>query len=140
MSVFIEITRMSLDDVPDEMKRPVGELISELQFALLYELGIVQHGEGIEDSNDNGTWPVIDIEVQTEVDPDGSSRRLIVAPDKETLLYHTQKYPATEGGDDESPDWESMCRSLWHSADQGDGHDFDHNMNYIEKYINKGDN
>jgi len=97
MSVDVEITRKTWNDVPDEMKRPVGELISELQFALLYEFGIVQHGEGIEDTNDNGTWPVIDIEVQTCSDPDGSSRRLIIAQDKETLLYHSHKYPGTEG-------------------------------------------
>jgi hypothetical protein len=135
MSVDMEITRKLWIDVPEEIKKPLGELISEIQYSLLYEFKVVAHGEGIEDDNDNGTWPIIDLEVTTGTDPEGSTRRLIVSQDEESLLYHTAKYPGTEGSGENNPKWKAMCEALWYSIEDGNGEELEHNMNYIRPFV-----
>ena len=89
MSVDMETTLKSWDDVPEQYKRQLGELIDEIQTDMLTHLKIVDEGEEIDDTNDNGFFPEIDLEVHVVSDPDASTRRLVITSHPEN---YTGKY------------------------------------------------
>jgi len=89
MSVDMETTLKSWDDVPEQYKRQLGELIGEIQTDMLTHLNIVNEDEEIDDTNDNGYFPEIDIEIHVKSDPDASTRRLVITSHPED---YTGKY------------------------------------------------
>ena len=80
MSVDIETTRKTWGDVPEPIRKVLGEAINEIQIHyLLAEFDVLGVGEEVDDVNDNGFFPNIDLEIHVKGDPDGSTRRLIVS-------------------------------------------------------------
>ena len=75
MSVDIETTRKTWGDVPEPIRKVLGETINEIQHELMVRFDVI----GVEDVNDNGFFPNIDLEIHVKGDPDGSTRRLIVS-------------------------------------------------------------
>ena len=89
MSVDMETTVKTWDDVPDNYKRQLGELISEIQTDMLSYFEVVDSISDVDDENDNGFFPEIDIEVHVVDDPDASTRRLVITSKPED---YTGKY------------------------------------------------
>ena len=96
MSVDMDTTLKTWDDVPEQYKRKLGELIDEIQTDMLTHLDIVDKDDEIDDTNDNGFFPEIDLEVHVVSDPDASTRRLVITNHPEN---YTGKYqlPNNEG-------------------------------------------
>jgi hypothetical protein len=78
MSVDITTTRKTWNDVPDPLKIKLGTLIAEIQEELLTHFNVVDSLDSVDDTNDNGIFPDLDLEVHCIEDPEASSRRLIV--------------------------------------------------------------
>ena len=78
MSVDMETTVKTWNDVPEKYKQQLGKLISEIQTDMLSHFGVIDSIEDIDDENDNGFFPELDIEVHTTDDPDASTRRLVI--------------------------------------------------------------
>ena len=78
MSVDMETTVKSWDSVPSEDIQALGELIAKLQEKMLVHFGIIDNLDDVDDTNDNGFFPEIDIEVHLNGDPDGTTHRLVI--------------------------------------------------------------
>jgi hypothetical protein len=87
MSVDINTTVKTWNDVPEQYKKQLGELISEIQTEMLSHFNII-NGE-IDDTNDNGFFPEIDVEVHLVDDPDETTHRLVITgkPEEFTGKY-----------------------------------------------------
>tara|TARA_Y100000034_G_C6880331_1_gene403297 strand:- start:1128 stop:1412 length:285 start_codon:yes stop_codon:yes gene_type:complete len=83
MSVDMDTTVKTWNDVPERYKRRLGELIEEIQTDMLSHFGIVDSISDVDDENDNGSFPEIDIEVHVIDDPDASTRRLVITSSPE---------------------------------------------------------
>lgn len=79
MSVDIETTRKTWYDVPEPIRKVLAEAINEIQHELIVRFDVLGVEEEIDDVNDNGFFPTIDLEIHVEGDPDESTRRLIVS-------------------------------------------------------------
>jgi len=92
MSVDMETTVKTWDDVPEDYKKPLHQLINEIQQALLSDFDIVNDDEDVDEENDNGYFPELDIEIHVESDPEASTRRLVVTshPEDYTDKYQTR--------------------------------------------------
>jgi hypothetical protein len=79
MSVDMETTKKTWGDVPEPIRKVLGVAINEIQHELMVRFDVLGAEEEVDDINDNGFFPIIDLEIHVEGDPDGSTRRLIVS-------------------------------------------------------------
>jgi hypothetical protein len=79
MSVDMETIRKTWGDVPEPIRKVLGETINEIQHELMVRFDVIGVEEELDDVNDNGFFPNIDLEVHVEGDPEGSTRRLVVS-------------------------------------------------------------
>tara|TARA_Y100000034_G_C6860271_1_gene391437 strand:+ start:713 stop:979 length:267 start_codon:yes stop_codon:yes gene_type:complete len=82
MSVDIETTRKTWSDAPEPIRKVLGEAIDAIQHELMVRFDVLGVEEEVDDINDNGFFPIIDLEVHVEGDPDGSTRRLVVSDEE----------------------------------------------------------
>tara|TARA_Y100000034_G_C6710931_1_gene314021 strand:- start:25 stop:309 length:285 start_codon:yes stop_codon:yes gene_type:complete len=78
MSVDMETTVKTWDNIPVQHTRALGEFISQFQEEMMVHFGVIGDIGDIDDSNDNGFFPELDIEVHVHGDPDESTRRLVI--------------------------------------------------------------
>ncbi len=78
MSVDMKTTVKSWYEVPNKDTQALGEFISKIQEKMLVHFGVVNNLHDIDDNNDNGFFPEIDLEVHLNGDPDGTTHRLVI--------------------------------------------------------------
>jgi len=83
MSNNIQTTTKWWGDVPTEMRAEIATIIEGIQQQLLSHFDVITVEDAIVDENDNGDFPLIDLEVLVQGDPEGVTRRLVVTIQKE---------------------------------------------------------
>ena len=83
MSSNIQTITKNWGDVPNEMRAEIASTIDGIQQQLLAHFEVVTVEDAIDDENDNGDFPLIDLEIHVVGDPDSVTRRLVVTNEGE---------------------------------------------------------